>query len=97
MYNGVMDEEQEDINLHFEENTLRTLGKNISLPFLIHGNKMFLVLSGLTEKDIEKEFSYHFTTLNYLLDLENCKIYLDYGYNREELTRDILNEITQMK
>lgn len=83
-----------EINFEHEEGALRSLSRSIAIPCLIQGTKMYLALTGRTLSDLKDDFSENFTTLSYLLDLENCTIYLDFGYNREVLTRHLLDSIT---
>lgn len=87
--------EDDKANLHDEEITLRIYGKNISIPHLIQNNKIYLILTNLSDADIESEFKANYTSLNWLLDMENCSVYLDFGYNRQLLTREILQNVTK--
>lgn len=87
----------EAVNLLHEESTLRILAGKMSMESLIQSNKMYLLLVGLTEEDIKKEFRANYTTLNWLLDLEHSVIYMDFGFNRQKLTRSLLNKIAEFE
>lgn len=90
------DEEQEVVNLLDEEAALENFRKRLSIPSIVQSNKMYLILVGFTEDDIKYEFKANFTTLNWLMDLDNSNIFLDFGLNRQKLTRPLLNWLAEI-
>lgn len=89
-------EEKEVINLLDEEATLKIWGRKLAIPNVVQSNKMYLLLVGFSEDAIREEFKANYTTLNWMMDLENVTIFLDYGFNRQRLTRGMLNKLSDL-
>ena len=96
MKSTMEDDEKVTVNLLDEEATLRIYGEKLSIPNLVQSNKMYLLLVGLTENGIREEVQANYTTLNWVMDLENATVYLDYGFNRQKLTRALLNKLADL-
>lgn len=89
-------EVEDKLNLLDEEATLKIYANRLGIPSLVQSNKMYLMLVGFTKEDIYKAVKENYTSLNWMLDLKNSVIYLDYGLNRQKLTRSLLNKLSEV-
>lgn len=88
-------EEPPKINLRDEETSMRSLLESRGLKnahYLVHGNRLVLLL-GSSPVPPEQVLKDNYSILSFMLEHPDREVYLDFGCNRQKLTKSLLNHV----
>jgi len=78
------------------ESGLRAWVTNFDKVNVLLKGKNLYILIGSSVHTLEDILLANKTILGYILDVNESKIYLDYGYNKERLTKELFNNLLNL-
>lgn len=75
------------------EYAIQKFAHNLTLPYLLIGNTLVVSMVEVASDQVRDILKANNSTLTFILEAEeNVEVYLDFGFNRERLTKQLLHE-----